>query len=104
MGFFQKLKSKMGIGGVKIEIDTPGQISKEDGRVTGKFYLTTKSDQEIKEMKVALLERYTTGRGEDKKTKEFTLGSQKYNDTFAIKTGDRLEYEFDFPFEILKSS
>ena len=104
MGFFQKVKNKLGIGGVKIAIDVPGQISIEGGKVAGKFTLTTKSDQEIKEMEVKLVEKYTTGRGDDKRTKEFTLGNQKFNDTFAIKVGESKEYTFDFPFELLKSS
>lgn len=104
MGLFQKIKNKLGIGGVKIQIDMPGQISKSEGIVKGKFILTTKSDQEIKSMEVKLIERYTTGRGDDKTTKDFTLGSQKYNTQTEIKTGEEQVHEFDFPFELLKSS
>lgn len=104
MGFFQKVKSKLGIGGVKIQIEVAPQISKEEGKVVGKFILTTKSDQEIKEMKVALLEKYSTGRGDDQETKEFTLGSQKWNDTFSIKEGETKEIAFEFEFVELKSN
>ncbi|MDX2359207.1 MAG: sporulation protein [Crocinitomicaceae bacterium] len=103
MGFFQKIKSKLGIGGVKISIDTPGQISKEDGKVAGKFTLTTKSEQEITEMTVSLIEKYTTGRGDDETTKEFTLGKQNFKDLITIKPGDSKVYDFDFTFEALKS-
>ncbi|MFT5823766.1 MAG: hypothetical protein ACI8ZM_005029 [Crocinitomix sp.] len=104
MGFFQKMKSKLGIGGVKIEIKVPGQISKEGAKVVGSFQLSTKSDQEITVMSVKLVERYTTGRGDDEKTKDFTLGSQDYKDLFTIKTGETPTFEFDFPFEILNSN
>lgn len=104
MGLFSKVKSKLGIGGVKIQIEAPGQISKDEGQIKGKFILTTKSDQEIKSMEVSLIERYTTGRGDDADTKDFTLGSQKYDGTFAIKVGETQNHEFDFPFEILKSA
>lgn len=103
MGFFNKIKNKLGIGGVKISIDVPGQISKEEAKVAGKFTLTTKSDQEIVNMKVSLIEQFTTGRGDDKKTKNFTLGTQSFNDTFSIKIGENKEYSFDFPF-VLKQS
>lgn len=103
MGIFQKIKNKLGIGGVKIAIEVPAQISKEAGVVQGKFTLTTKSDQEISGMKVSLVEKYTTGRGDDKITKEFTLGSQKFEVPFEIKTGETQVYDFDFPFNILKS-
>ncbi|MFT5822260.1 MAG: hypothetical protein ACI8ZM_003516 [Crocinitomix sp.] len=104
MGFFQKIKSKLGIGGVKIQIDMPGQISITEGIVNGKFTLTTKSDQEIKSMEVKLIERYTTGRGDDAKTKEFTLGSQKYDAQSVIKAGEQQVHAYNFPFELLKSS
>lgn len=104
MGFFAKIKSKLGIGGVKIQIEAPGQISIEVGQVKGKFILTTKSDQDIVSMDVKLIERFTTGRGDNAKTKEFTLGQQNYAESFSIKTGETPTYEFDFPFELLKSS
>ena len=104
MSFIQKVKNWLGIGGVKISIDVPGQISKEAGNVAGKFSLSTKSDQEVTSMTVNLIERYTTGRGDEKKTKNFTLGTQKFSDVFAIKTGEVKEFSFDFPFEVLKSS
>lgn len=103
MGIFQNIKNKLGIGGVKIAIEVPAEISKEAGVVQGKFTLTTKSDQEISGMKVSLVEKYTTGRGDDKITKEFTLGSQKFEVPFEIKTGETQVYDFDFPFNILKS-
>ena len=103
MGFFSTIKNKLGIGGVKISINVPGQISKEEAKVAGKFTLTTKSDQEIVSMKVSLIEQFTTGRGDDKETKNFTLGSQSFNDTFAIKTGENKDYDFDFGFVLSQS-
>jgi hypothetical protein len=42
MGFFGKLKNLAGIGGVKISIDTPNAISKEEGMLKGKVVATTK--------------------------------------------------------------
>lgn len=104
MGMFSKIKSKLGIGGVKIQIEAPSQISKDGGQVKGQFKLTTKSDQEIKSMEVNFIERYTTGRGDDADTKDFTLGSQKYDGTLEIKAGETQNHEFEFPFELLKSS
>ena len=103
MGFFKKVKDKLGIGGVKIAINAPGQISKDEGKVTGQFTLTTKSDQDVKTMEVKLIEKYSTGRGEDKTTNEFTLGRQNFNEGFSIKEGEEKTFDFDFPFELLKS-
>lgn len=104
MAFFQKIKNKLGIGGIKVSIDMPEEISKEAGVAKGKFTLTTKSDQAVKTIKVNLVEKYTTGRGEDKITKEFIVGSQKFDESFAIKPSEHRVFEFDFTFEISKSS
>jgi sporulation-control protein spo0M len=104
MGFFQTIKNKLGIGGVKVKLEVPGQVAKDAGSVSGKVILTSKSDQEIVELEVKMIEEYTTGRGEDKKTKEFTLGEVKVPCGFTIKAGETKEVAFTLPFEILKSS
>lgn len=103
MGFLQKIKNKLGIGGVKIQIDIPGQYSESEGKANGKFILTTKSDQEIKSMEVKLVEKFTTGRGDDAKTKEFVLGKMVFNDAFDIKVAETKTFDFEFPFEVRKS-
>lgn len=103
MGFFQTIKNKLGIGGVKVQLQTPGQASKEEGTVAGKIILTTKSDQEIKDLTVKMIEEYTTGRGDSKTTKEYTLGETKIDGGFTIKKGETKEIEFNLPFTILKS-
>lgn len=104
MGFFQNLKNKMGIGGVKVELQIPGQAPKADGSIDGKIVLTTKSEQEVVSYKVKMIEEYTTGRGDDKKTKEFELGMCTGQATFAIAPGETKEIAFTLPYTILKSS
>lgn len=103
MGLFQAIKNKLGIGGVKIAINAPKGYSKEEGQATGSFVLSSKSDQEIKSMEVKLIERYTTGRGDDKETKDLTMGAQKMEGA-NIKAGETLTYDFDFAFEMIKSN
>jgi SpoOM protein len=103
MGFFQNIKNKLGIGGVKVNLQIPSQASKADGFVEGKVILTTKSEQEIVEIEVKMLEEWTTGRGDDKKTKEFTLGEITIPAGFTIKPGETKEIPFRLEFEMLKS-
>lgn len=103
MGFFQSIKNKLGIGGVKIELQIPGEASKAEGTVSGKIILTTKSEQEVKGIEVKMIEEYTTGRGEDKETKELTLGTLKLSEVFVIKPGETKEIPFTLPFSIIKS-
>ena len=104
MGFFQTIKNKLGIGGVKVTLQVPGQVAKTTGVVEGKVTMTTKSEQEIKEVVVKIFEEYTTGRGDDKKTKTFDLGVVKIPGGFTLKPGDTKEISFSLPFEIIKSN
>ncbi len=104
MGIFNKIKNKLGIGGVKVELQIPGQVSKDSGLVEGKVILTTKSEQEIVETEIKFMEEFTTGRGDDKKTKEYELGVVKFSDTYTIKPGEVKEIPFKLPFEFIKSN
>lgn len=104
MGFFQTIKNKLGIGGVKVTLQAPGNASKAEGKVEGKVVLTTKSDQDVVSITVKMIEEFTTGRGDDKKTKTFTLGETKITEGFTIKTGETKEVAYTLPFSALKSS
>jgi len=94
----------MGIGGVKVELQVPAEASKADGTIAGKIILTTKSDQEVKDIEVKVIEEYTTGRGDDKETKEYTLGVAKFSEAFTIKEGETKEIPFSVSFAMLKSN
>ena len=104
MGFFQKIKLWLGFGGVSVTCKVPGQISKDDGKVKGTMVLTTKSEMQIQEVSAKLEEKYTTGRGSDKKTKTYTLGEHEEKMTFTIKPGETKEIPFEFDFVLLKSN
>lgn len=103
MGFFQTLKNKLGIGGVSVKLEIPGQVPKNSGKVDGKIILTSKSEQEVVSLKVRFLEEFTTGRGDDKKTKEFELGIVRIPQSFTIKAGETKEIPFSLPFNVIKS-
>ena len=104
MGFFGNIKNKLGIGGVKVQLQVPGQVSKEATSVDGTVILTTKSEQEIVDIKVKFIEEFTTGRGDDEKTKEFELGVISIPGNFTIKPGETKEISFNLPFELAKSN
>lgn len=104
MGFFATIKNKLGIGGVKVVLQIPGQVEKNALTFDGKVTLTTKSDQQVIDLTVKLIEKYTTGRGDEKTTKEFDLGEVKIPCNFDIKTGETKEIPFTLNFKILKST
>ena len=105
MGFFQKIKNKLGIGGVKVRLDVPAEVPKQDeGEISGKIILTTKSEQEIVDMEVKVVEEYTTGRGDDQSTSDIELGLIKLDGGFSIKPGETKEVPFTVPYRLVKSN
>ena len=94
MGFLSSVKNKLGIGGVKVVLEIPGQVEKSKNTLNGKVVMTTKSDQFIIDLTVKLIEKYTTGRGDEKSTKEFDMGVIKIPCNFDIKTGETKEVPF----------
>lgn len=104
MGIFSKIKNKLGIGGVKVELQVPSQVSIDSREIEGKLILTTKSEQEITDTKIKLVEEFTTGRGDNKETKEYDLGITKLATAFKIKPGEIKEIPFKLTFELIKSN
>lgn len=104
VSFFGKIKNWLGIGGVKIKLDVPGQVDKDAGLICGTVVVTTKSPQHVSEIELKLVETYTTGRGDEKSFKEFDLGEITLDDPFDIAPGDTKVIEFELPFAMLKSS
>lgn len=104
MSFFSKVKQGLGIGTAKVELQVPGQIVKSSGEVAGKIILTAKSAQKVKSVKVLFVERYTSGRGEDQKTKEYELGKVVLDTPFELQASEVREIEFTLPFQLALSS
>lgn len=102
MSFMAKVKQFLGIGGVKVVLAVPGQAAKDKNQVEGTITVSTKSDQQIQELVVKLVEHWTSGRGDNKTTKEFELGTVKLPG-LALKSGESREVPFTLPFVMLKS-
>lgn len=105
MGFLQKIKNKLGIGGVKVNLEIPREVPKQDsGEIDGKILLTTKSEQEIVSVVVKMIEEYTTGRGDSQSTSDIELGDVELPGGFSIKPGETKELAFTVPYALVKSS
>ncbi len=89
----------MGIGGASVQLQIPDHARKSDDFISGNITLTTKSEQEVVDITVKLVESRTTGRGEDKKTRKHTRGEVKLPGNFTIAPGDTKEFSFDLPFQ-----
>ena len=103
MGIFSKIKQMLGIGTVSVKLEVAGQFSANDASIKGKVNVTGKSDQEIVKVEYKLEETYSTGRGDDKTSKNYTLGKMEQAG-FSIKAGEVKSIDFELPFKLLKSS
>lgn len=101
---FGKLKQALGIGTVKVELSIPAQIPKSSGSFNGTVKLTAKSDQEITKLHIKLVESYTTGRGEEKKTRDFDLGEISMPQQLVLKNGEVKDVDFSLSYTLLKSN
>jgi hypothetical protein len=104
MGFMASIKQFFGIGGISVDVQCQPQVPKNAGFLQGAVTLNSKSDQHVLTLDVMLVEEFTTGRGEDKETKEFELGKVRLGGAFDMKAGQQQVINFQLPFQILKSN
>ena len=104
MGFFAKIKQMLGIGTISVKLNVPGNVSGADAKLKGSLSLTGKSAQKVKSIEIKLEEEFITGKGEDKKSKYFTLGTWRDNTAFDMAEGEVKNIDFEMPFEVVKTS
>lgn len=103
MGFFDGIKQFFGVGGVDVALDCQPQVAKGSGVLQGAVTLTAKSDQQVLTVDVKLVEEWTTGRGDEKETKEFELGKVQMPG-MELKKGEQRVVQFQLPFSLIKSN
>lgn len=103
MSILAKVKNVLGIGGVKLELTVPTELSRSEGIIQGSMVLTSGSNQQVNSVEIKLEEKWSTGRGEEKTEKTFTLGQQKLSDNFIITAGESKRFEFALPYEMIDS-
>ena len=102
MGFFGKIKQFLGIGTIKVTLHPPGTFNTNDGTIKATVELLAKSDQTVESVELVFEEKWSTGRGDEKTEKKFTLGSQKVAG-FTMKAGETKKIDFAVPFSYAKS-
>ncbi len=103
MSFFAKIKQFLGIGTVKVTIKAPGTFKTEDGKIEGSLNLVAKSDQIVESLIIRLDEEFTTGRGDDKKTKTYEIGKMKLPG-FEMKAGETKDVPFTLDYSYTKTA
>jgi len=102
MGFVSTIKGWLNIGGVKVQIDNLSQVVPKDGnRINAKVVLSTKSDKTVSKVLYKFLLKRTSGRGDDKETKEYVISQRVEPGPFELKASETrtLNMELDYALE-----
>jgi len=99
-----KVKKWLGIEGVKLEIIVPEETSAGSGIVSGLLRFQSMNPQTVTGIRLALVERYSRGRGEERLVDEYLLGRIEINETFEVLPEQIVERPFSLPFTLVKSS
>lgn len=100
---FGRVKKWLGIEGVKLELDLPDYAFKEVGALSGKIRFFSKNTQNVKSVRVVMIEKYKRGRGKEKLIDEYQMGEITLSDSFEVPENEPIEIEFTMPFALVKS-
>jgi hypothetical protein len=100
---FGRVKKWLGIEGVKLELIIPEKVSARDGVVEGKVRFHSMNPQQVTYIKAVLIEKYSRGRGKDRRVDEYELGAIELKENIDIPANEPLEIEFSLPFSLVKS-
>jgi hypothetical protein len=104
MGFFDTVKGWFNIGGVKVKIEGLNQVvSKSGSKINAKVNLTTKKDKLVNKVVYKFLLRKTTGSGEEKKTKDYTISESIHGEPFELRAGETKTLDLDLTYNLEKS-
>ncbi|MEL7021962.1 MAG: sporulation protein, partial [Bacteroidota bacterium] len=98
-----KVKDWLGIEGVKIELDIPDTAVREVGTVVGRIKFYSMRAQTVHCIRVKMIERYSRGRGDEKLTDEYQLGSILIERLISVPPNEMVEVKFALPFMTVKS-
>lgn len=100
MGLMDTVKGWFNIGGVKVQLEVASSVSRSGNELPGKITLTSKGDKHVLSVKCKLVEAVTTGRDDEEKTEEKTLGQTTISGEFDMKTGETKSFDFVMPYAI----
>ncbi|HKK77247.1 MAG TPA: sporulation protein [Saprospiraceae bacterium] len=98
-----KLKKFFGIEGVKLELIIPESVRASEGLVEGKVRFQSMNTQEVSYIKLAMVERYARGRGEERKIDDYEIGDTQIELNLTIPAEEQIEIDFQLPFQVVKS-
>ncbi len=93
-----RLKTYLGVEGVRLELDVPVPPKRKLGIVAGTVSLSTLREQRVRTLSLRLTERYTRGRGERRRIDEYVLGQSEVTCDLAVVPGEAIDIPFTLHF------
>lgn len=98
-----RVKKWLGIEGVKLEIVVAPEQRQKLEVVEGRIRFQSLNAQTVTGIRIALVEKYTRGRGKDKLIDEYELGEISIDQTFEVPPEEVVEVPFSLPYKLVKS-
>jgi hypothetical protein len=98
-----KVKQYLGIEGIKISLEIPEIINKDQGFIEGLIVLTSKNTQTARAFDIRLIEKYYRGRRRSKLINEYELGHIHLKKNVVVAANTTEKIPFKLPFEISES-
>ncbi|MBX2870452.1 MAG: sporulation protein [Saprospiraceae bacterium] len=98
-----RVKKWLGIEGVKLEIVVAPEHRRRTGQIEGRLRFQSLNAQTVTSIRIALVEKYTRGRGKEKLIDEYELGELNLKQTVEVPAEETVEIPFSLPFKLIKS-
>ncbi len=100
---FGKVKSWLGIEGVKVELIVPEEVAFELKEISGKIRLSSMNPHVVTSIEIKLVEKYSRGRSKEKLTDEYLLGKIDLQKEIEIPADKAVELSFKLPYSLKES-
>ncbi len=98
-----KVKQWLGIEGVKLELMVPDEYPRDAMLIKGVIRLQSLQPQTVTCIKVVMIERYTRGKGAEKRIDEYELGTFVSDQLVEVPANEPVEVPFSLPFRVYLS-
>ena len=99
-----KVKKWLGIEGVKLELALPEEVNAREQELVGSIRFQSRNPQTVTGIKIALIEKYSRGRGKDKLIDEYELGVTEIAQTIEVPPEEVIEVPFRLTFSLVRSN
>lgn len=97
------VKKWLGIEGVKLELILDEDAAIQPGMVSGLIRFTSMHSQVVTKVKVVLIEKYSRGRGKEKRVDEYELGNLELQEDIQVVAGEEVDVEFTLKYKLVRS-